>query len=92
MTWTDVVRSGATEVIIESWGYIEGRVFPHFEPFKNKRNLKFKIHRFDDGDAYLEYPNNTFYLRESEIDLHYELREDGKIYVDDPEIRSDIDY
>jgi len=92
MTWTEVLKSDATEVTIESWGYTEGRIISHYEPFKRKRNLKFEIHRTDDGDAYLEYPNNTFYLRESEIDLHYEQRSDGKIYVDDPEIGSDIDY
>lgn len=92
MTWTDVLRSGATEVIIDSYGYLEGRVNPTWQPFKHKRELKFEVHRFEDGDAYLKYPNNTFYLLDSEIDLTYELRSDGSIHVNDPELGSDIDY
>jgi hypothetical protein len=86
MTWAEVLASDAKEVIVGSYGYTEGRVLSHFEPFRNKREFKFNIIRFKDGDGYLDH--KWLILRESENSLDFEHRQDGSIYLDDPELMS----
>jgi len=86
MTWKEVLQSNATEVIVGSYGYTEGRILSHFEPFKRKREFKFKIERFNDSEGCLSNP--TFILMENENDLDFIIRSDGSIYLDDPELMS----
>lgn len=90
MTWKEVLNSEATDVIVQSYGYTEGRVNSHYEPFKNKRSFKFRIMRFDDiQDGYLDH--DWLFLTENEEDLDFEER-DGKIYLDDPELFCNSEY
>lgn len=85
LTWKEVLASGKHTVMVESYGYTEKSViFSHFEPFKSKRSLMFKIHRFSDGTGYLEHP--WLILNENEEDLTFYVNKEGLIVLDDPDL------
>lgn len=69
------------EIIVLSYGYMQySRIFGnHYEPFAHKRQIKFTI---KNGDFY----NPTFDFEELHPENLYFYIEDGKVYVDDPEI------
>ena len=81
MTWTEVLDSGATKVVVESYGYVERSIFSsHFEPFRHKRKFIFDIVSCDDLYFLI---HDWLYLDEPEDDLFFEER-NGIIYLDDP--------
>lgn len=85
MTWEEVLNSTAKTVTVLSYGYEERSGFGrHFEPFSRKRSFSFEIHRFGKNDGYLDHP--WLILAEDEVDLNYDLREDGTIVLDDPDL------
>lgn len=85
MTWKEVLESTAKTVTVLSYGYEERSVFGrHFEPFKKKRSFSFEIHRFEENDGYLDH--SWLILAENEVDLTFDLREDGTIVLDDPDL------
>lgn len=85
LTWKEVLNSTAKTVTILSYGYEERSVFGrHFEPFAQKREFSFEIHRFGKDDGYLYHP--WLILAENEVDLTYDLCSDGTIILDDPDL------
>ena len=96
LTFREVLQRGTQEVIVQSYGYDEGRVCPCYQPFAHKKNITFKVKIWEPTEAdptldgYLE--NRTFWLKEDESNLDYILKDDGKVYLDDPNIGADIDY
>ena len=102
LTFKELLHTDIEEVIVQSYGYDEGRINHCYQPFKNKRNIHFRVVRFNPTevdptdstlptlDGYLSH--NTFWLKEDEYDLTFILKDDGKVYLDDPDIGADIDY
>lgn len=91
MTWQDVLESTAKTVTVLSYGYEERSAFGrHFEPFSRKRSFSFEIHRFGKNDGYLDHP--WLILAEDEVDLTFDLREDGIIILDDPDLFARPEY
>lgn len=91
MTWHEVLESTAKTVTVLSYGYEERSAFGrHFEPFKTKRSFSFEIHRFGKNDGYLDHP--WLILAEDEVDLTFDLREDGAIVLDDPDLFARPEY
>ena len=92
LTFTECLERGIREIVIDSYGYEEGRVMPIWQPFKHKRAIPFRVYiDFNDlGDSVIF--NQTFFLKESEWGLDYILQDDGTVHVDDPLIGADIDY
>lgn len=85
MTWKEVLNSTAKTVTVLSYGYEERSGFGrHFEPFSRKRSFLFEIHRFEKNGGYLDHP--WLILAEDEADLTFELRSDGSIVLDDPDM------
>lgn len=85
MTWKEVLESTAKTVTVLSYGYEERPVFGgHFELFKRRKSFSFEIHRFGTNDGYLDHP--WLILVEDERTLTFDLREDGTIILDDPEL------
>lgn len=85
MTWKEVLDSTAKTVTVLSYGYnVRSVLGRHFEPFSRKREFSFEIHRFEKDDGYLDHP--WLILAEDEKDLTYELRSDGTIVLDDPDM------
>lgn len=92
MNFRQVLESTANEVTVLSYGYEEVSAFSrHFEPFRHKREIKFRIDREYDEEGNIDYNfssliNNTFWFRCEEKESYYE--ENGKIYCDDPDLFS----
>ena len=85
LTQKEVLASDHKSIKVTSYGYTEKSVLSsHFEPFKNKRSFNFSIHRFDDGEGYLDHP--WLILEENEDDLVFDLLDDGTLILDDPEL------
>ena len=85
MTWKEVLDSTAKTVTVLSNGYEERSAFGrHFEPFNRKRSFSFEIHRFGKDDGYLDH--SWLILAEDEVELSYEMRSDGTIVLDDPDL------
>lgn len=85
MTWKEVLESTAKTVTVLSYGYEERSGFGrHFEPFSRKRSFSFEIHRFGKNDGYLDHP--WLILDEDESTLTFDLCENGRIILDDPDL------
>lgn len=89
LTFKQVIELGYTKVYAICYGYTEGRILGHYEPFRNPKTIVFYICPLGGGDGYLN--NTTFILRDNEDSLDYYLK-DGRVYVDDPDIVCDYDY
>ena len=90
LTFKDVVTQGFNKVIVQTFGFEEGRIFPVWQPFGKKKDIVFRIvvlHK-ERGEAYLEH--STFFLKENEDKLDYILK-DGRVYLDDPLLGADIE-
>lgn len=85
LTWEEVLQNDEIKTVtILSYGYVEHSIFGgHFEPFRHKREIVFKVNR---GFNMLENP--TFFLDDDESTLVFQKGANGKIYVDDPDIWS----
>jgi hypothetical protein len=85
MTWKEVLKNSHEVVFVESYGYTEKSSFSsHFEPFKNKRTIKFGIVRGRTSlNSYLDH--SWLFLAEDESELNFEER-DGKLVLDDPDL------
>ena len=88
LTFKEVLQRGFKTVVVQSYGYEEGRVCPTWQPFKNKINITFRVVSWGD-DGYLE--NKVYFLKEDESKLDYYIK-DNVVYVDDPLLGADIDY
>lgn len=93
ISWQDVIDLGTEEVYVESYGYDEVHTFgTHFEPFSELRTFTFTVERpiyetsYESEDCWLSH--DWLNLVESESNLDFELREDGKVYLYDPELFS----
>lgn len=87
MTWKQIIDLGYNSVIVESYGYDEVHAYgTHFEPFRNKREFVFNIKgNLDDPEnCWLDHP--WLNLTDSESELEFELRNDHKVYLNDPEL------
>jgi len=85
MTWKEVLDSTAKTVTVLSGGNkIRSIAGIHFEPFSRKREFFFEILRFGKDDGYLDHL--WLVLAEDESDLTFELRSDGTIVLDDPDL------
>lgn len=85
MTWQEVLESEVKTVTVLSYGYEERSAFGrHFEPFARKREFSFEVHRFGKDDGYLDH--SWLILAENEVELTYEMRSDGTIVLDDPDL------
>ena len=82
MKWREVLKSNYETVTVQSYGYTEGRIISHFEPFAHKKDIVFNIVR--DG-RWSNLENDTFFIDENYNDLDFEER-DGELYLDDPEL------
>lgn len=79
------MNSTAKTVTVLSYGYnVRSVLGVHFEPFSRKREFSFEILRFGKNDGYLDHP--WLILAEDEADLTFELRSDGTIVLDDPDM------
>lgn len=86
LSFSEILERGFKTVIVQAYGYQEGRVMPSWQPFRTRRNITFKVNPV----GYLEH--QTFILMENEEDLEYILKDDGKVYLNDPDIMADRDY
>lgn len=96
LTWEQVIRRGFKEVTVESYGYDEVHIYgSHYEPFKNKRSFIFFVSFPCDDNGNEIYDENLdryslnhkwLNLNNFERNLDFELREDGKVYLNDPDL------
>lgn len=93
ISWQDVIDLGTEEVYVESYGYDEVHAFgTHFEPFSELRTFTFTVERpfyetsYESEDCWLSH--DWLNLVELESNLDFELREDGKVYLYNPELFS----
>lgn len=91
MTLQELANKGFKEVIALSYGYMSTGIFSHYEPFSNLREITFDLLKFDNGLIILDH-KWLFFLDEDNEDFYIE---DGKAYVNDPELKeapNDDDY
>lgn len=85
MTWQEVLNNTAKTVTVLSYGHnISSISGEHFEPFSRKREFSFEILRLGRDDGRLYHP--WLVLAEDAEDLTYDLRSDGTIVLDDPDL------
>lgn len=89
MNIKEVVALGYREVLAKVDGYMEGRIFPTWQPFSRPKLIKFTI--IDCGRDMYVLDNKTFILQDDEDDLDF-YENNGKVYVDYPEVMAERDY
>ena len=80
MTWQEVLGKGVAQINVLSYGYMEVSSFSsHFEPFRNKRTIKFEV-------TPCRLRHSWLFLEDDENELYFDQDKDGNVILDDPDL------